>query len=142
MDQDIRWQQRLSNYLKAAAHLQNAVELSQKRELSELETQGLIQCFEYTHELAWKTLKDFLESQSILPIIGSKDTVREAVKLGILTKGGLWMQMIKNRSETSHLYDEKAILDITGKIIKDYFPELQHLALELEKIKKTEEKNS
>jgi len=135
IDQDIRWQQRLSNYLKTVARLQNAVELSQKRELSELENQGLIRYFGYTHELAWKTLKDFLESQSILPIIGSKDTVREAFKVGILSKGELWMQMIKSRNEIFHIYDEKAILDITRKIIKDYFPELQYLALELDKLK-------
>ncbi len=138
MDQDIRWQQRLSNYHKALQQLQKAVELSQKRELSELENQGLIQCFEYTHELAWKTLKDFLESQSIVTIIGSKDVVREAFKAGILTQGEIWMQMIKSRNETSHIYDEQAIQDITRKIIKEYFPQFQYIASKLDKLKEEE----
>ena len=59
--QDIRWQQRFQNYQKALAQLQNAVTLARERPLSLLEKQGLIQAFEYTHELAWKTLKDFLK---------------------------------------------------------------------------------
>ena len=140
MNQDIRWQQRLSNYHKALQQLQRAVELSQKRELSELENQGLVQCFEYTHELAWKTLKNFLENQAIVSIIGSRDVVREAFKLGILTEGETWMQMIKSRNETSHIYDEAAIKEITRKIINDYFPQFQYLAIELDNLKEKEEK--
>ena len=58
---DIRWMQRFSNYIKAMFQLKEAVELSRTRELSKLEQQGVIQSFEYTNELAWKTLKDFLE---------------------------------------------------------------------------------
>ena len=139
MDQDIRWQQRLFNYQRAVQQLQKAVELSQERKLSDLESQGLIQCFEYTHELAWKTLKDYLESQAIVSLIGSKDVVREAFKLGILTQGDVWMQMIKSRNETSHIYDEKAISEITVKIIKDYFPQFQYLVMELDKFKKQED---
>lgn len=56
MGQDIRWKQRLTNYTRAFQSLTEAVELSQQRGLSALEQQGLIQSFEFTHELAWKEL--------------------------------------------------------------------------------------
>ena len=85
MDRDIRWFQRFSNYNKALEQLQEAVTLSKTRPLSKLEKQGLIQCFEYTHELAWKTLKDFLETHGVSELFGSKDVTREAFKLGILS---------------------------------------------------------
>lgn len=55
-NKDIRWIQRFSNYKKALSQLKEAVDLLSIRELSRLEKQGLIQAFEYTHELAWKTL--------------------------------------------------------------------------------------
>jgi nucleotidyltransferase substrate binding protein (TIGR01987 family) len=81
---DIRWQQRFSNYTKALEQLSDAVSLSRKRGLSKLEKQGLIQAFEYTHELAWKVLKDFLESRGKSDLYGSKDVTREAFRLGII----------------------------------------------------------
>ena len=81
---DIRWQQRFSNYQKALAQLNRFVT---RPDLNELEEQGLIQCFEYTHELAWKTLRDFLENSGNTAIFGSKDATREAFKLGLLEDG-------------------------------------------------------
>ena len=59
--QDVRWRQRFQNFNKAFSQLSGAAALAQQRPLSELEQQGLIQVFEFTHELAWNTLKDFLE---------------------------------------------------------------------------------
>jgi hypothetical protein len=58
VDKDIRWKQRFANFKKATAQL---TEFIQKGELNKFEVQGLIQCFEYTFELAWKTMKDYLE---------------------------------------------------------------------------------
>ena len=80
-DQDIRWQQRFSNYKKALAQLTRFV---QHKSLNEMEEQGLIQAFEYTHELGWKTLADFVKSQSIVQIFGSKDTIREAFNIDLI----------------------------------------------------------
>jgi len=78
----IRWQQRFSNYQKAFTQLKSAVELSHQRELSLLERQGVVQAFEYTHELAWKTMKDFLEYRgSTEQIYGSKDATRQGLVL-------------------------------------------------------------
>ena len=72
-DQDIRWQQRFANFKKALLQLQSAVDLSAQRALSNLEKQGVIQAFEFTHELAWNVLKDYLQDQGNQNIKGSKD---------------------------------------------------------------------
>ena len=142
MDKDIRWVQRFSNYVKALTELEEAVTLSKIRGLSKLEKQGLIQCFEYTYELAWKTLKDFLENQSAIEIFGAKDTIREAFKLGLIVDGEIWMQMVKNRNLTSYLYDEKIAEEIVKAIIEVYFAEFELLSNELTKLKNKEEKSS
>ena len=76
--QDIRWVQRFDNFKRAFVRLTVAAELAKQRKLSELEEQGLIQAFEFTHELAWNTLKDFLASRGTTKVYGSKDATREA----------------------------------------------------------------
>ncbi len=98
-DQAIRWIQRFNHFSKAFAQLKEAVELSKQRELSKLEEQGLIQAFEYTHELAWKVLRDFLEERGVQKIYGSKDATREAFKAGLIENGEVWMKMIESRNK-------------------------------------------
>jgi hypothetical protein len=78
----IRWKQRLTNYSKALRQLARAVMLSKERELSELEEQGLIQAFEFTHELAWNVLKDYFAFQGNPEISGSRDASREVFRRG------------------------------------------------------------
>ncbi|SKC55835.1 nucleotidyltransferase substrate binding protein, HI0074 family [Maledivibacter halophilus] len=131
VNKDIRWIQRFNNYKKAFDQLGEAMELMDKRELSRLEKQGTIQAFEYTHELSWKVLKDFLESRGNTEIYGSRDAVREAFKLGIIENGEVWMQMIKSRNLTSHTYDETTADDII-RLIKDmYFKEFQKFRIKM-----------
>jgi len=121
---DVRWMQRFAHFRKAFAQLQEAVELSEQRELSKLEQQGLIQAFEYTHELAWNTLKDFLEERGVGPLYGSKDTTREAFKTGLIENGAVWMHMITSRNLTSHTYNEATAATIVSAILGSYFAEL------------------
>ena len=116
-----RWQQRFSNFKKALNTLEKAVLLAQRRSLSDLENQGLIQGFEFTHELCWKTMKDFIESRGNEQIYGSKDATREAFNLGLIHKGEIWMVMIKSRKLSSHTYDEEISVSIADKIITQYF---------------------
>lgn len=140
MIQDIRWHQRLSNYSKAIIELESAVELSNERPLTKLEKQGLIQCFEYTHELAWKTLKDFLEQSGVQNLYGSKDVTREAFKLEIIQDGEAWMDMIKSRNLTSHTYEEKVADEIAQNILDSYFPQLKELNRKLCELQKQSSK--
>jgi nucleotidyltransferase substrate binding protein (TIGR01987 family) len=138
MAQDIRWIQRFSNYKKAFEQLKNAVGLSETRELSILEKQGLIQVFEYTHELGWKTLKDFLENRGVIGLIGSKDVAREAFKTGLVTDGEAWMSMIISRNETSHTYDEGKVATIVDAILGRYFFAFEALLAKLSELQEQE----
>jgi len=123
MSEDIRWKQRFSSFKKAMKQLVDAMVLREERPLSVLEEQGVVQAFEYIHELAWKTLKDFMEDQSPSPIYGSKDAVRQAFRAGLLEDGEIWMEMIKSRNETSHTYDEKTKDKVVTAIVELYYPE-------------------
>lgn len=89
--QDIRWQQRLANYDRALGRLTAAVELSHQRPLTDLEKQGLIQAFEFTHELAWNVMKDYLTWQGTVDITGSRDATRESFSRGLVQDGEGWM---------------------------------------------------
>jgi nucleotidyltransferase substrate binding protein (TIGR01987 family) len=138
--QDIRWIQRFNHFTKALLQLREAVVLAQQRPLSKLEEQGLIQAFEFTHELAWNTLKDFLESRGVRNLYGSKDSTREAFKAGLIENGEAWMDMIQSRNLTSHTYDEATAAQIASAIRNTYFAEFNTLRTKLEELKKKEER--
>jgi len=126
--QDIRWKQRFQNFTKALQTMRDAVELSRSRDLSDLEQQGLIQGFEFTHELAWKVLKDYLEEQGFIDIIGSKNATREAFKEGLLEDGQVWMDMIKARNETSHTYNIALADKIATQVLFQFYPAFEQMA--------------
>ena len=125
--QDIRWKQRFDNYSKAFDELKESLELANNRPLTKLEKQGVIQGFEYTHELAWNLLKDYLEFQGHVGLIGSRDTTREAFKRGLISDGDIWMEMIKSRNLTSHAYDRDTAEQIYTAILSRFSPEFQLL---------------
>lgn len=125
-EQDIRWQQRFSNYRKALARLTQAVEIMQQRETTgnELEAllqEGLIQRFEYTHELAWKVMKDYAEYQGYTDIRGSRDAIRKALEMGLIDDRR-WMESIEDRNLTSHNYDDETAEEIYESIVRVYHP--------------------
>ncbi|MEI6782761.1 MAG: nucleotidyltransferase substrate binding protein [Verrucomicrobiota bacterium] len=132
---DIRWIQRFDNFKRAFARLADAAAQAKQRKLSELEEQGLIQAFEFTHELAWNTLKDFLEARgTVVKIYGSRDATREAFAAELIVNGEAWMNMIEHRNETSHTYNEKIAAAIVEAILTRYvteFEEFQRRFLEL-----------
>ncbi|BCS54479.1 nucleotidyltransferase substrate binding protein [Geobacter sp. SVR] len=118
---DIRWQQRFANYQKALRQLGKAVELSRQRSLSELERQGLIQGFEFVHELAWNVMKDFFDYQGNTVIMGSRDATREAFKRNLVHDGEGWMDMIVSRNKSSHTYNEETAAEIADKVLTHYW---------------------
>lgn len=128
MGQDIRWKQRFSNFTRAFQSLTEAVALSQQRELSPLEQQGLIQSFEFTHELAWKMLKDYLEYQGVNNIVGSRDASRVAFQNALIQDGEVWMQMIAARNQTSHTYNLKVAQSVVESILNRFYPAFNQLA--------------
>ena len=118
MEQDIRWKQRFEHYEKAFFQLQRFMA---KENLNEFEEQGLIQCFEYTYELAWNLMKDFLNYQGITGITGSRDAIRQAFNKDLIHDGNEWMQMVDDRIITVHSYNEKTTKLIEERINKVYF---------------------
>jgi len=125
--EDIRWKQRFDNYLRAFDTLRRAVVLARQRDLSELEQQGLIQGFEFTHELAWNVLKDYLEENGISGIIGSKGATREAFKNGLIVDGESWMEMIKSRNLSPHTYNQDTAEEVGTNILLRFYPAFEQM---------------
>ena len=129
---DIRWHQRLANYEKAFSRLAAAVELASQRPLSDLEKQGLIQAFEFTHELAWNVMKDYFAWQGTVDITGSRDATRESFSKGLVADGEGWMEMIRSRNQTSHTYNEEVANEIAARITGQYAPLFQGFLLRMQ----------
>lgn len=121
-DTDLRWGQRLVNYRAALLRLSEAVELSRQRPLTPLEQQGLIQAFEFTHELAWNVMKDYFYWQGNAAITGSRDATREAFARGLVEDGEGWMAMIKSRNQSSHTYNQTIAESIVTAVVGQYHP--------------------
>lgn len=117
-----RWEQRLSSYHKALNKLAEVVNLSQSRQLSVLEKDGLVQRFEFTHELSWKLMKSYAEYQGFDGIAGSRDATRKAFEMGLITDGTAWMDMIKSRNETSHTYDGDVADAVVTRMLYEFYP--------------------
>ena len=125
-DKDVRWIQRFSNYRKALIQLGKAVNIvsavsNSSSDQSDLLAEGLIQRYEYTHELAWKVMKDYEEYQGLTDIMGSRDAIRVALRAGILDDDR-WMDTISDRNLTSHNYDDETAKHIVNNIINVYYP--------------------
>lgn len=129
-EKDIRRVQRFRDIKKAFSQLKKFID---KRELNDLEEQGLIKSFEYTYELGWNTLKDYFEYQGNNDINGSRDAINEAFKKGVITDGEGWMSMFKDRNRTSHTYNEVTAKEIANNIFHTYFNLFADLNMEIEK---------
>jgi len=128
MTNDIRWIQRLSNYKKGLAVLERSVVIAQERKLNEMEEQGLVKGFEFTFELSWKLLKDYLESKGFKDFHGSKDTFKIAFQEGLISNGEIWMEMIDSRNRSSHTYEESIAKQIISLLVSKYFLKFKELS--------------
>lgn len=127
MSTDVRWKQRYHNFGKALRYLEEAIP---KTNLSNLEKAGVIQIYEFTFELAWKTIKDFLEEKKV-EVKFPRDTIKEAFKYEIVEDGDLWMDMLEKRNLMAHIYDE-TLAELAYKLIVDnYYSALKQVFLKL-----------
>lgn len=122
----IRWQQRFQNYEKAYTVLEEALGRTQVSPDDRLLQAGCLQSFEFTVELAWKTLKDFLEEKTVVAA-SPTEVIRHAFQQGYITDGELWLEILKARNLTSHAYNEKIAAEILANIRSRYFALLQSL---------------
>jgi nucleotidyltransferase substrate binding protein (TIGR01987 family) len=128
---DISWAYRFDSFNTAVSKLEEAIIKEKKKTDSrdkdalilELLKDGVIHRFEYTHELAWNVMKDFLVHAGNTNIFGSKDATREAFAAGLIVEGDVWMDMIKSLNKTSHTYNEETADEIFMKIVDQYLDE-------------------
>lgn len=128
MDNDVRWKQRLNNFRKAISQLKEFIE---KPELNKFEKQGLIQCFEYTFELAWKTMKDYLEDQGF-DIKSPRMAIQTGFQIQLLQDGHVWIDALEKRNLMAHTYDENLTNEAEKLIRTAYYGMLQELFTVLE----------
>lgn len=116
-----RWQYRFDNYKRAYMLLRQAIETKQEHSLSALETEGVIQRFEYCWELAWKTLKDYLDYSGItIDIITPRNVIKAAFAANIIADGEGWMRALDTRNKMAHVYQQKAFEQAIEAIEKEY----------------------
>ncbi|AXT30130.1 nucleotidyltransferase substrate binding protein [Pseudoalteromonas tunicata] len=127
MTEDLRWQQRLQNYKKALGQLLSALSEYDEHAPAIIK-EGILQRFEFTHELAWKVLKDFLEYEGHQGITGSRSASRLAFSLGLVEDGQVWMDMLESRNRTVHTYNESVLEQEFAKVQQAYAPALAALA--------------
>lgn len=125
-NKDIRWLQRFSNFEKAYLQLKEAVE---KGNLNELERNGLIQRFEFTIDLAWKVLKDFLEDKGFSFKPSPKDTYRQAQESGFIDYAQELIDGLNIRNELSHDYSGVKFEESEEELRTNVFPSLKKLYL-------------
>jgi nucleotidyltransferase substrate binding protein (TIGR01987 family) len=122
--QDIRWRQRFQNFKKAFEQLRDPV--LKVDELSDLEKEGMVQRFEYTFELAWKTLKDYLEEQQVNAKF-PREVIKQSFHYEIIQDGEIWMDMLEKRNLMAHTYEETIFRDSVQKIANEYFKAISQL---------------
>jgi len=127
VDLDIRWKQRFSNFKKATAQLTEFIE---KEELNKFEVQGLIQCFEYTFELAWKTMKDYLE-QGGFDVKSPRTAIQIAFQTGLISDGHAWIDALEKRNLMAHTYNDNIAKEAEELIRSRYYNNILDLCLKL-----------
>lgn len=120
--------QKIENYNSALAQLEQAVAIYQKSQQDALYRDGLIQRFEFTVELSWKSLKEYLEDQGfVLAASSSRAVLKDAYAAGVIQDAERWNQILTARNITSHVYDEKTADGVAAQICNDFLPVLQAL---------------
>ncbi len=124
-----RWEYRFDNYKRAFGLLRESIELLEEKEkLSQLEEEGIIQRFEYTMELAWQVMADYLESQNVVfPSKTPRSVIRKAFEANIISDGETWMNALDARNKMSHVYDFKVFASVILNIRKKYLKCMEDL---------------
>lgn len=124
ISQDIRWKQRFQNYEKAFKRLSHAIEVVKSAPDDDLLQSGLVQTYEYTFELAWKTLKDYLTLEGF-EVRSPRETIRQGFQSGYIMNGEDWLQTLADRNLTTYIYDDEIIAQVLSDIFERYFFLLQ-----------------
>ena len=131
IDLDVRWEQRFQNFAKAFALLRQTIEVVDTDAYSDLEKEGIIQRFEYTFELGWKTFRDYLDYSGVeITEATPRKVIKECAAQGIFEAAGIdgkiYLEMLTERNLLSHTYDEDNFRLAFNKVVSTYYPELRH----------------
>jgi len=118
LEQDIRWKQRFSNFVKVFEHLKNALKI---QNADNYQKAGMIQFFEMCFELAWNTLKDYLEDEGFKDIKSPRAAIKKAFEIDLIKNGHIWLKLLEDRNLTSHIYDDEIVEIIEKSIRNEYF---------------------
>lgn len=129
---DIRWKQRFQNFEKVYKRLNHAIIVVKGEPDNEVLAAGLIQTYEFTFELGWKTLKDYLEMEGF-DVPSPRSTIRQAYQSGYIQNAEDWIQALNDRNLTTHTYDELIAAKVINDINEKYFFILEELYLHLKK---------
>ena len=131
-----RFEERKEDLINATKRLEEALQ----EEATDIVIDGILHRFEFTFELAWKTIKDYLEYQGIVNKTGSpREVIQEAFSTGLIENGEMWINMMLARNSLSHLYDEETSREIYEEIKNNYINELNDLVVKLNNTKLTED---
>ncbi len=117
-----KFQTKLENYKNALARLHKSIEDSEKFADNLTFRDGVIQRFEFTAELAWKTIREYLLSEKVANINSPKSVMREAYHMNVITDEDGWIQILDDRNATSHIYDEQEATSIYKRIAAEHLP--------------------
>ncbi len=126
---EIRWKQRFENFEKSFRLLEKFIAIENPDEVARA---GGIQFFEMTFELAWKTLKDYLESEQYIAK-SPRETIKLAFQAGFIENGHDWIDGLDDRNLTTHTYDEDTAVQIEKRIRDKYYPLLKKFHNRLKK---------
>lgn len=126
-----RFKERKVEFIRATEKLEEAL----KEETTEIVIDGILHRFEFTFELAWKTMKDYLEYEGIIEKTGSpREVIKEAFSSGLIENGDIWIKMMLARNALSHLYDEETSREIYDDIKNAYIYEIEKLLKKLNEV--------
>lgn len=123
---------RLTNFENALHRLREAVKEFKEPDASDVIRDGVIQRFEFTYELAWKTTKEYLENIGIVEINSPKAVIKEAYAQKLLANEDNWLLMLNDRKMTSHMYKQEMAEKIAARISSLYIKEFELLLEKLQ----------
>lgn len=130
MKKDIRWKQRFQNFERAFIFLSKSCKLEK---YDELQSAGLVQSFQFTFELAWKTLKDYLQEQGI-DVQFPREIIKQAFAAQLIENGTLWIEMLDKRNELTHTYNQEQATRAIQIIRNTYFPQVEQVYQMMKKL--------
>ena len=121
-----------ANFKRALTKLKEASTELRERNNNEIVRDGLIQRFEFTYELAWKATKEYLENMGIVEINSPKAVFKEAYAQKLVEDELIWLTLIKDRNETTHVYNEERSIEIAERIVNQYIGAFDKLLTKVE----------